>query len=81
MFRIIPPSGEGDPTGLSAPSVFVGFKEQRKGRMIQLWTGSEKPHRRKTEMHDLLIGLAFIGMVMLPAVVAAKSGNQAAEEE
>jgi hypothetical protein len=25
-------------------------------------------------MHDLLIALAFIGMVIAPAVVAAKSG-------
>lgn len=25
-------------------------------------------------MHDLLIALAFIGMVLAPAVVAAKSG-------
>jgi hypothetical protein len=32
-------------------------------------------------MHDLLIGLAFIGMVIAPAIVAAKSGAQAAEEE
>ncbi len=32
-------------------------------------------------MHDLLIGLAFIGMVLLPAIVAAKSGAAAAEEE
>lgn len=26
-------------------------------------------------MHDLLIALAFIGMVIAPAVVAAKSGS------
>jgi len=26
-------------------------------------------------MHDLLIALAFIGMVIAPAVVAAKSGR------
>ena len=32
-------------------------------------------------MHDLLIALAFIGMVVLPAIVAAKSGAKAAEEE
>jgi hypothetical protein len=30
--------------------------------------------RRKT-MHDLLIALAFIGMVVAPAIVAAKSGS------
>jgi hypothetical protein len=27
----------------------------------------------KTHMHDLLIALAFIGMVIAPAVVAAKT--------
>jgi hypothetical protein len=31
-------------------------------------------------MHDLLIALAFIGMVLAPALVAAKSGSAAAEE-
>jgi hypothetical protein len=32
-------------------------------------------------MHDLLIALAFIGMVMAPALVAAKSGKAADESE
>lgn len=27
-------------------------------------------------MHDVLIALAFIGMVVAPAVVAAKSGSR-----
>jgi hypothetical protein len=31
-------------------------------------------------MHDLLIGLAFIGMVVAPALVAARSGAAAAAE-
>jgi hypothetical protein len=31
-------------------------------------------------MHDLLIALAFIGMVIAPALVAAKAGNEAADE-
>ena len=31
-------------------------------------------------MHDLLIALAFIGMVVAPAIVAAKSGAEAADE-
>jgi hypothetical protein len=31
-------------------------------------------------MHDLLIALAFIGMVIAPAIVAAKSGSANAEE-
>jgi len=31
-------------------------------------------------MHDFLIALAFIGMVIAPAVVAANSGADAPEE-
>ena len=31
-------------------------------------------------MHDLLIALAFVGMVIAPAIVAAKSGADATEE-
>jgi hypothetical protein len=31
-------------------------------------------------MHDLLIALAFIGMVIAPAVVAARSGSDASDE-
>jgi hypothetical protein len=31
-------------------------------------------------MHDLLIALAFIGMVIAPAVVAAKSGSDATDD-
>jgi hypothetical protein len=31
-------------------------------------------------MHDLLIALAFIGMVVAPAIVAAKTGSDAADE-
>ena len=31
-------------------------------------------------MHDLLIALAFIGMVVAPAVVAAKSGADSVDD-
>jgi hypothetical protein len=31
-------------------------------------------------MHDLLIALAFIGMVVAPAIVAAKSGSDIRDE-
>jgi hypothetical protein len=31
-------------------------------------------------MHDLLIALAFIGMVIAPAIVAAKSGGEGTDE-
>jgi hypothetical protein len=33
-----------------------------------------------TMMHDVLIALAFIGMVVAPALIAARSGGQATEE-
>jgi hypothetical protein len=33
------------------------------------------------QMHDLLIGLAFIGMVIAPALVAAHSGSGEATDE
>jgi len=42
--------------------------------MIQIRTGSKEPFKEKTAMHDLLVALAFIGMVVAPAIVAAKSG-------
>ncbi len=31
-------------------------------------------------MHDLVIALAFIGMVVAPAVVAAKTGTEPVDE-
>jgi hypothetical protein len=32
-------------------------------------------------MHDLLIALAFIGMIVAPALVAAKAGKEGTIEE
>jgi hypothetical protein len=34
----------------------------------------------ETRMHDVLIALAFIGMILAPALVAARSGAAAADE-
>jgi hypothetical protein len=34
----------------------------------------------KQIMHDLMIALAFIGMVLAPAIVAAKTDIEAADE-
>jgi len=31
-------------------------------------------------MHDLLIALAFIGILLTPAIVAAKSGSQSTNQ-
>jgi hypothetical protein len=48
--------------------------------MIQIWTGPPEACKESKTMHDLMIALAFIGMVVAPAIVAAKSGAEAAEE-
>jgi hypothetical protein len=48
--------------------------------IIQIWTGSHQPPKEKTKMHDLLVALAFVGMVVAPAIVAAKSGSDATDE-
>lgn len=48
--------------------------------MIHLWTGSIEPVQERNTMHDLLIALAFIGMVVAPAIVATKSGTESTDE-
>jgi hypothetical protein len=58
--------------------VFVGFKEFLIGSMmasVEEFLKLSKTHKGDHPMHDLLIALAFIGMVVAPAVVAAKSGK------
>jgi hypothetical protein len=42
--------------------------------------GVRNPHKENGTMHDLLIALAFVGMVVAPAIVAAKSGAEATDE-
>jgi hypothetical protein len=49
--------------------------------MIMVWRGSDEPHRGETPMHDLLIGLTFVGMVIAPAIVAAYSGTSETNPE
>jgi hypothetical protein len=40
--------------------------------MIQMWTGSLRDHHKENSpMHELLIAIAFIGMIIAPAIVAA----------
>jgi hypothetical protein len=53
-------------------AVFVGFKIFLIGPMMKVWKGSDEP-TGDAPMHDLLIALAFIGMVIAPAVVMAKT--------
>lgn len=57
----------------------MGFKYFLIKTMIRMWAGSIESTWRFL-MHDLLIALAFIGMVVAPAIVAAKSGAEAADE-
>jgi hypothetical protein len=64
---------------MSAGAVFVGFSFFRDRGMIQVCRGSWRA-QGENPMHDLLIALAFIGMVIAPAVVAANS-NVADENE
>jgi hypothetical protein len=60
-------------------AVFVVFKFSPATLIIQMWTGHLRPQGEYL-MHDLLIALAFIGMVVAPAIVAAKSGAEVADE-
>jgi hypothetical protein len=63
----------------------VGFSDTVTSGMIMVWMSSEQarpnPTRRITPMHDLLIGLTFVGMVIAPAIVAAFSGTSETNPE
>jgi hypothetical protein len=43
--------------------------------VVEDGTFNPPPTEGATPMHDLLIGLTFVGMVIAPAVVAAFSGS------
>ena len=51
--------------------------------IIIVWTGSDKQSQKEhTQMHDFLIGAAFVLMVISPAIVAAFSNSsEVATEE
>jgi hypothetical protein len=53
--------------------IFVGFKKLLIWPMISVWTKFIGIHTGAFPMHDLLICLAFIGIVVAPAVVMAKT--------
>jgi len=60
---------------MSTPSFFVGFMPIPFREMIVMHTRNGSLPRFETEkigMHDLLIALAFVGMVFAPAIVAAR---------
>lgn len=48
--------------------------------MVQVNSGSEEPQEEDKKMHDFLIAMAFIGMVIAPAVVAAKVNVETADD-
>jgi hypothetical protein len=82
--RLTPLGHDNPPYGMTR-SVFVGFKEVTIRYMIHMWTGArpvQGPAKACEErmMHDVLIGLAFIGMIFAPAIVAARSGNGEPDE-
>jgi hypothetical protein len=43
--------------------------------VVEDGTFNPAPTEGATSMHDLLIGLTFVGMVIAPAIVAAFSGS------
>ena len=48
--------------------------------MMETWTGSREPQKETNTMHDLLIALAFIGLVIAPAIVASSSNIESDEK-
>lgn len=67
-------------TSRSAGLVLVGFPFSPFPATIQVWTGSREPQEGIEKMHDLLIALAFVGMVIAPAVVAATVDVETVDE-
>ena len=64
-----------------ADSVFVVFSILLLRRIIHKWTSSAEFPQGEISMHNLLIALAFIGMVVAPAIVAANSAQSPDEGE
>ncbi len=62
----------------------MGFKGSALPAMIVLWPIGQRIRRARSGeivMHDLLIALAFVGMVIAPAIVAAKVDSGSAMDE
>jgi hypothetical protein len=61
------------------PSVFVGFNQNPFRAILVMKAMANTAHCRRVEkiqeMHDLLIALAFVGMVVAPAIVSARVDN------
>ncbi len=60
------------------PSVFVGFNQNASRAILVMEAVGHTAHCPGVErykMHDLLIALAFVGMVVAPAIVAARVDN------
>ena len=63
--------GEGHGPRWPCRGVLVVFKILPIPPIIQLTANCKIPCEERNTMHDLLIALAFIGMVVAPAIVAA----------
>jgi hypothetical protein len=65
--------------------VFVGFKDSPLRAIIVMKAVADNrllpTSGEEIEMHDLLIALAFVGMVVAPAIVAARVDNSPLVEE
>jgi hypothetical protein len=72
--------GEAHDTGSLRSCVFVVFKIFPIPKIIVLWASCRKPCEEKNLMHDLLIALAFIGMIVAPAIAAATTNTDIPEE-
>jgi hypothetical protein len=59
----------------------VGFKCEREWSDDESVARTNQPAKELNFMHDLLIALAFLGMLMAPAVVAAKSNDGEPSDE
>ena len=64
-----------------AGAEFVGFYGASNYRIIGMSMVRMEPEWRCPPMHDLLIALAFVGMVIAPAVVAATVGHETDEAD
>jgi hypothetical protein len=72
------------PTDLSLDLVFVGYPSVCAREMMDLQAAimcaCVSIGEEEEEMHDLLIALAFVGMVIAPAIVAARVDNSPLDE-
>jgi len=47
--------------------------------MISMWISHSITRKENKLMHDFVVALAFVGLLIAPAIVAARSGKNQAE--